>query len=236
MYAACSSRSLTRIQIEIVVFRWDSSVAADQVVVNDEVLVAGLRKSRYTALQAGYMTNTPDKRLHPAQGPTAVLPTAKPATLVRFKSFNTSNPGVMERACQASDVKQPTAVKTFAEAAAMSQQVAASEARSQAASSRDINADGLVLASIVRGVVAASGVGCDNVVTSNNPVINQQPCWTTRYSTFPFFLRYSSPCSSYTLSSLHRCRNICLTIQLLYAALWCTGATGIRWRATAHWN
>ena len=70
-------------QTTLVVFRWDSSVAADQVVQNDEVLVAGLRKSRYTALQAGYMVNTPDKRLHPSQGPYAVLPTAKPATSVR---------------------------------------------------------------------------------------------------------------------------------------------------------
>ncbi|CAL8464050.1 g3585 [Coccomyxa elongata] len=153
--------------------RWDSSVAADQVVVNDEVLVAGLRKSRYTALQAGYMVNTPDKRLHPPQGPNAVLPTAKPAT-----------------------------------------SVATSVGRSQAASSREVNANGLVLMSIVRGVVAASGVGCENVVTSNNPLTSQQPCWTTRC--------HRDQMESYCTLELKRRPHTDVQVKVTFASLDCT--------------
>ena len=63
--------------------RWDSSVAADQGVANDELLVAGLRKSRYAALEAGYMANTPDKRFNPSQGHNPVLPSIKPDMSVR---------------------------------------------------------------------------------------------------------------------------------------------------------
>lgn len=54
-------------------------------------------------------------------------------------------------------------------------------AKSDAASSREVNGNGLVLASIVRGVVTASGVGCESVVTSNRSLADQQPCWTTRW-------------------------------------------------------
>ncbi|BDA49172.1 probable disheveled-associated activator of morphogenesis 1 at N-terminal half [Coccomyxa sp. Obi] len=153
--------------------RWDSSVAADQVVVNDEVLVAGLRKSRYTALQAGYMANTPDKRLHPSQGPNAVLPTSKPAT-----------------------------------------SVATSAGTSQAASSREVNANGLVLMSIVRGVVAASGVGCENVVTSHNPLISQQPCWTTRC--------HRDQMESYCTLELKRRPHTDVQVKVTFASLDCT--------------
>ena len=54
-------------------------------------------------------------------------------------------------------------------------------AKSDAASSREVNGNGLVLASIVRGVVTASGVGCESVVASNRSLADQQPCWTTRW-------------------------------------------------------
>jgi hypothetical protein len=58
-------------------------VAADQGVVDDEILVAGIRNSRYAALQAGYMANTPDKRLNPMQGHNPVLPSMKIEMSVR---------------------------------------------------------------------------------------------------------------------------------------------------------
>lgn len=49
-------------------------MAPQQAVVNDEILVAGLRRSRYAALQAGYMANTPDKRLQTSRGSSANVP------------------------------------------------------------------------------------------------------------------------------------------------------------------
>jgi hypothetical protein len=66
-------------------YRWDSSVALDTDVIgkDDELMVAGLRKSIYSALQSGWMPSTPDKRLDPtlegADRPlaTAIQPTSR---------------------------------------------------------------------------------------------------------------------------------------------------------------
>lgn len=85
---------------------------------------------------------------------------------------------VLSLSCFLADLPAPILCHVF-------KQEGGSQGMSEAASSREVNGSGLLLASIVRGVVAASGVGCETIVTSSSSLADQQRCWTTRCSKYP---------------------------------------------------
>ena len=60
-----SSPMLLHAQVEVCTYRWDSSVAGSSghPILGDEELVAGLRKSKYSSLQSGWLPATPDHAL-----------------------------------------------------------------------------------------------------------------------------------------------------------------------------